>query len=306
MARNTHAPKTSAAAQITAAILHRLEAGTKPWVQPWRGTPVRRPLRACGTPYRGVNTFWLWLVADTCGYQSAHWMTYRQCETLGGQVRRGERASIAVFYKSYARGDDEEDRTARRVLKSYPVFNADQCDGLPERFRAAESFTDVDPLGRRDAFDTFFERIPAVVRHHGCEAYFEPAFDRITLPPANLFQDFDHYYATRAHELAHWTGHRSRLARDLAGRFGSRAYAAEELVAELASAIVGAELGLPVAHLDSHASYIADWIDLLRHDERALLTAAARAEEAAKLILELGGWTAPAGDADEDQLAIAA
>ena len=101
------------------------------------------------------------------------------------------------------------------------------------------------------------------------------------------------------HEMSHWTGHHSRLARDLKNRFGSAAYAAEELIAELSSAMLGAELGLPVAHLDSHASYIEHWLKLLKDDDRAILTAAARAEEAASLLLKLGGRTTFAGDSDD-------
>ena len=316
MVRTTPSPKSSLkpspAAQITAAILERLEAGTKPWVQPWRGTPVARPLRTCGTPYRGINIFWLWLVAETRGYASPHWMTYRQCDALGGQVRRGETASIAVFYKAYGHTDDAGSRDGhdnesqsshqaiRRILKSYAVFNADQCDGLPERFAAAPPSPLIDPSARQYGIGQFFERIPADVRHHGCDAYYEPELDRITLPPSGTFHDLDRYFATRAHETVHWVGHKSRLARDLDGRFGSHAYAAEELVAELASAIMGVELGLPVAHLDHHASYIAEWIDLLRHDDRAILTAAARAEEAASLLLDIGRGTDRALDAGVD------
>ena len=102
------------------------------------------------------------------------------------------------------------------------------------------------------------------------------------------------------HELSHWTGHSSRLDRDLKNRFGSDAYAAEELIAELSSAILGAELGLPVTHLDHHASYIASWLKILKSDERAILTAAAKAEEAASLLLELGGHQSCDSEADID------
>ena len=116
------------------------------------------------------------------------------------------------------------------------------------------------------------------------------------MPPSHLFSGFDHYYATLAHELSHWTGHASRLGRDLKNRFGTAAYAAEELVAELSSAMLGAELGLPVAHLDNHASYIEHWLKLLKSDDRAILTAAAKAEEAASLLLNLGGRAVPDQD----------
>jgi antirestriction protein ArdC len=108
------------------------------------------------------------------------------------------------------------------------------------------------------------------------------------MPEPGVFRDLDHYRATLAHELSHWTGHESRLAREMGSRFGSEAYAMEELVAELSSAILGAELGLPVDHLDHHASYLASWLKVLKADSRAILTVAAKAEEAASLLLRLG------------------
>ena len=103
MTKSRRTASTSPAQRITAAIIEKLEQGTKPWVKPWRGVPVSRPLRSCGTPYRGMNTFWLWMVADGCGFASPYWMTYRQCQKLGGQVRKGEKSTIAIFYKSYTK-----------------------------------------------------------------------------------------------------------------------------------------------------------------------------------------------------------
>ena len=287
---------SSPAKRITTAIIEKLEEGTKPWVKPWRGLPVSRPLRSCGTPYRGMNTFWLWMVADVAGYASPYWMTYRQCQKLGGQVRKGEKSTIAIFYKSYTKeienAEGEQDTENRRVLKSYAVFNAEQCDGLPEIYHPKPPVAVVEPDGREDRLDAFFAQVGADLRHHGVQAYYEPTRDRITMPPAELFDAYNHYYATLAHEMSHWTGHSSRLDRDLKNRFGSDAYGAEELIAELSSAILGAELGLPVTHLDHHASYIASWLKILKSDERAILTAAAKAEEAASLLLEMGGYLA--------------
>ena len=293
----------SPATRITQEIIARLESGTKPWIKPWRGVPVSRPLRACGIPYRGMNVFWLWMVADMCGYASPFWMTYNQANELGAQVRKGEKSTIAIFYKSYTKeveAPDTGEKTdeSRRVLKAYPVFNADQVEGLPERFHPAATLEVVEPEGRQAELDSFFASIPAVLRHQGDEAYYEPVADRVTMPPAHLFSGFDHYYATLAHELSHWTGHASRLDRNLKNRFGSAAYAAEELIAELSSAMLGAELGLPVTHLDSHASYIEHWLKLLKQDDRAILTAAAKAEEASRLLLKLGGRIS-ADDTDE-------
>lgn len=286
--------RLSPAARITQEIIARLEAGTKPWIQPWRGVPLSRPLRACGTPYRGMNVFWLWMVADMCGHASPYWMTYNQAKSLGAQVKKGEKSTIAIFCKSYTKEVEapatrEKSDEARRVLKAYPVFNADQVEGLPERYHPAATLDLVEPEGREAELDSFFGAVPAMLRCQGGQAYYEPVADRITMPPAHLFSGFDHYYATLAHELSHWTGHPSRLARDLKNRFGTTAYAAEELIAELSSAMLGAELGLPVTHLDSHASYIEHWLKLLRQDDRAILTAAAKAEEASGLLLKLGG-----------------
>lgn len=304
-------PGQSPAARITQEIINRLEAGTKPWVQPWRGVPVSRPLRACGIPYRGMNVFWLWMVADMCGYASPYWMTYNQARSLGAQVRKGEKATIAIFYKSYTKEIEapdtgEKSGEARRVLKAYPVFNADQVDGLPERFHPVVALDLIEPAGREAELDLFFAAIPVNLRHQGGEAYYEPTQDRVTMPPSHLFRGFDHYYATLAHELSHWTGHSSRLDRNLKNRFGTAAYAAEELVAELSSAMLGAELGLPVTHLDSHASYIEHWLKLLRDDDRAILAAAARAEEAAGLLLGLGGRALTDEAAEADDVALAA
>ena len=292
--RKTERAGQSPAARITQEIVARLEAGTKPWIKPWRGVPVSRPLRACGTPYRGMNVFWLWMVADMCGYASPFWMTYNQALKLGAQVRKGEKSTIAIFYKSYTKEvasaeSGETSEEARRVLKAYPVFNADQVEGLPARFHPAATLKLVEPEGREQDLDAFFAAIPAELRHLGDQAYYEPLADRVTMPPAHLFTGFDHYYATLAHELSHWTGHASRLDRNLRNRFGTAAYAAEELVAELSSAMLGAELGLPVAHLDNHASYVEHWLKLLKEDDRAILTAAARADEASSLLLKLGG-----------------
>ena len=283
----------SPAQRITATIIEKLEQGTKPWVKPWRGLPVSRPLRACGTPYRGMNTFWLWTIADAAGYTSPYWLTYRQCQKLGGQVRKGEKSTIAIFYRTYEKEIEQpsgdNDTETRRVLKDYAVFNADQCDGLPQLYFPKPLLAPVEPEGRRERLDRFFAAVGADLRHHGFEAYYEPVRDRVTMPPSGLFDAYEHYYATLAHELSHWTGHSSRLDRDLKNRFGTEAYAIEELIAELSSAILGAELRLPVAHLDHHASYIASWLELLKSDDRAILTAAARAEEAASLLLRFGG-----------------
>jgi antirestriction protein ArdC len=308
--RNPSLSGRSPAETITQAIIERLEAGTRPWIRPWTGGGAARPLRACGTPYRGINTIWLWMAAEAAGFSSPTWLTYRKAQLLGGHVRKGERGTIAIFYKAYSKEvvDTETGHAqdeARRVLQSYIVFNACQVDGLPDRFFPAPRLA-PEPTQRDRQLDAFFACIPARVRHLGDEAFYDPTADRITMPCPSAFRDSDHFRATFAHELSHWTGHQSRLARSLSGRFGSEAYAMEELIAELAAAMLGAELGLPVAHLDHHASYLASWLRVLKSDNRAILTAAAKAEEASDLLLRLGGRIQPEDAEAEEAVPMAA
>jgi len=284
MTRIQPTDKATPAETITNAIIARLEAGVRPWRQPWTGTPVSRPLRSCGTPYRGMNVFWLWMVAEAQGFSSPYWMTYNQAQSIGAQVRKGEVSTVAIFYRAYVASVDDHDTgdsrdETRRVLKSFRVFNASQIDGLPARYFPVET---VAPRSSEcaTAADAMLSRVPATIREGG-GAWYDRAADAITIPPRTAFLSPEHRCATLAHELAHWTGHASRLDRSFGARFGDSAYAMEELVAELAAAMVGADLGIPADHLDDHASYIATWLQMLKADPRAILTAAAKAEAAA-------------------------
>ncbi|MDY7524267.1 ArdC family protein [Sphingomonas sp. 10B4] len=287
--------KPSPAEIITQTIIEKLAGGVRPWARPWHpGTETGRPLRANGQPYRGINTFWLWLAADACGYRSRYWMTYKQAQALGGQVREGERAQIAIFYKTYtkkgaaaASGDPADE--LRRVMRSYAVFSTDQIDGLPEQYHppVVELVPPHDILAPRAQM--FIERLPARLHHGGDRAFYDRLSDSITLPHIAQFSSRAQWAATLAHEAGHWTGHPDRLARTFGKRFGDDAYAFEELVAELASALLGADLGLPVDHLDNHAAYIGSWLTILKRDARALMTAAARAEDAAGYLMRASG-----------------
>lgn len=311
----TRAESQSPASIITAAIIAKLEEGVSPWRKPWTGSESSsRPLRACGTPYRGINVIWLWSVAERMGYSRSTWMTYRQAQALGGQVRRGETGTIAVFYKAYSTTEQdsstgEESTSTRRVLKTYTVFNVEQIDNLPERFAPSPPRPALTDLNHREAIEDFIHASGAEIVHGGDRACYIPALDRIHMPETSAFETYAQYGAVAAHELAHWTGHSSRLDRNLKGRFGSEDYAAEELVAELASAFLGADLGLPVGHLDNHASYIDSWLSILRKDDRALLTAAAKAEEAASYLLakagRQGGRETPETDDEQAEAPVA-
>ncbi len=292
MAKTTDKP--SPADIITNTIIDRLEAGVRPWVKPWRPGSGGRPLRATGEPYRGINCFWLWLVADSAGYLSRTWMTYKQAQALGAQVREGERSQIAIFYKSYRKtvespvtGDSTDEM--RRVLRSYAVFNADQIDGLPDRFRPAPLSIVPPPDTLPDRAQRFVDALPATVHVRGDRAFYDRIADTITMPAVEQFSTRAYWASTLAHEAGHWTGHPDRLDRRFGKKFGDEAYAFEELCAEMTAALLGADLALPTAHLDDHASYIGSWLRVLRCDNRAVMTAAAKAEAAAGFLLRATG-----------------
>lgn len=290
--------------RITNHIVDQLEQGVRPWTQPWKGGEasgrIIRPLRANGIAYRGINVVMLWSIATERGYIAPHWMTYRQAQELGGQVRKGEQGSLVVYASSINRTEidettGEENERDIPFLKGYTVFNAEQVDGLPERFRLV-AMPMPEPVERIARAEDFFARTGATIRHGGNRAYYTAAEDRIQLPPFELFRDPESYYATLAHECVHWTKHPARLDRDLGRkRFGDEGYAAEELVAELGSAFLCADLDLVPETREDHAAYIASWLKVLKNDSRAIFTAAAHAQRAADYLNE---FAQPARQAD--------
>ncbi|WP_337847865.1 zincin-like metallopeptidase domain-containing protein [Sphingomonas sp.] len=283
------------AAEITDLIIRKLEEGVPPWSRPWRTSGAGgRPLRHSGESYRGVNALYLWALGDAKGYRSRYWMTCRQAETLGGNVRRGESGAISVYYSSFKKRDVHPEtghqvERSIRFLRHYLVFNADQIDALPPYFYAPdEPERPVIPSERQAAIDAFFAAIPADVRHGGNQAYFTPTFDYIQLPSRTAFRSMDLYASVRCHETVHWTGHSSRLARTFGKRFGDKAYSFEELVAEVGAGLCCADLGLPNVLHDSHASYVGHWLSILRGDKTAIIHAAAKAEQAFDYLKSFG------------------
>jgi antirestriction protein ArdC len=168
------------------------------------------------------------------------------------------------------------------MLREYTVFNVDQCENLPERIVAPAAAKLNNPDERSAAIDAFLACTGANIREGSGEAYYLPGADFISLPRFEAFKNGAHFYSTTFHELGHWTGHKSRLARDLRHRFGERAYAAEELVAELCSAFLCAEFSID-GDL-RHAGYIENWIGLLKADTRAFFTACSNAQAAADFL----------------------
>ena len=270
---------------VTLSIIADLETGVPIWVQPWK-TKRRTGLGflpanlATGRTYSGINIPVLWHAAKCAGYADHAWMTFQQALALDAHVRKGEKGTHIVFTKKLSLKGDDDDADGRKIsmLRGYTVFNVSQIDGLPPKLATPE---EVAPAIDDDV-DRFVAATKADIRHGGSRACFVPSLDIIQLPPRSAFVNIERYYATKLHELGHWSGHESRLNRDLKNRFGTKAYAAEELIAEMTSAFLCAHLGIN-GEL-RHASYIDSWIALLKEDNRAIFTAASKASQAADFL----------------------
>ncbi len=281
--------------RVTDQIVAQLEAGTRPWLQPWQAAHaagvVSRPLRFNAMPYRGINVVLLWLAAMRHGFTCPLWMTYRQAGELEGQVRRGEKGSLVVYANTFTRHETDDSGEEREhevpFLKSYSVFNAEQIDGLPAHYYA-QAEPRLHTVERVQRAEQFFGRTGADIRHGGSMAYYAPQPDCIQVPAFESFRDAESYYATLAHEVTHWTRHPSRLAREFGRqRWGDEGYSMEELVAELGAAFLCADLSLTPEVREDHAAYIASWLKVLRNDKRAVFTAAAHAQRAADYLHQL-------------------
>jgi antirestriction protein ArdC len=276
---------------VTARIIDELEQGRFPWVQPWAssgGTPLGLPQNAAtGRTYSGINILLLWSAAIEQGRTSQRWLTFKQALALGGAVRKGEKGTMVVYADTFIPKVEQEKAVAsgenpRRFgfLKRFTVFHASQCDGLP-----AET-SDAPAPGRADVIphvEAVIAATSADIRIGGDMAFYAPGPDFIQVPPQEAYFEPVNWYRTKLHELGHWTGHPSRLNRDFSGKRGGEAYAREELVAELSSAFLCAELGvLPTVR---HADYLGAWLEVLKADSRAIFQAASLASKAANFVM---------------------
>lgn len=300
--------KTDLYDTITASIIAALEEGTRPWVQPWAASHaagnITRPLRHNGKPYQGINVLLLWMAAAARGYSAPIWMTYKQAQALGAQVRKGEKGSSVTYADRMTKQEQdaatgETNERSIFFLKQYTVFNVEQIDGLPAHYTAPASEAVQNASQRIEAAEAFFAALGADIRHGGDKAYYMPSQDRVQMPPFETFTDAESYYATLGHECIHWTKHETRLARDFGRqRFGDEGYAQEELVAELGAAFLAADLGIELTPRADHASYIASWLKVLKNDKRAIFTAATHAQKALDF---LHGLQPQATIEDEDE-----
>ncbi len=288
--------------QITDQIIAAMENGVNNWTMPWHRPEIAtgRPTNiASGNAYRGVNVVALWVASLQHGFPCGLWGTYRQWLAKGAQVRKGERASLIVFYKEVTReadstgGDEEHEGQRRMFARASWVFNVDQVDGFtkPEQPLPASGADVIDRA------EHFVSATGAKIEHGGNRAYYDRLSDSIRLPERAAFLGSDTssateaYYGTIFHELTHYSGAPSRCNREFGKRFGDHAYAMEELVAELGAAFLCADLAVTNTPREDHAAYIANWLAVMREDKRAIFTAAAKASQAVDF---LTGMTEPA------------
>ena len=299
--------------EITDAVIVSLEQGNIPWEKPWGadGAGLRDAPRSVSTgkTYRGTNWFWLEMMRQAKGYTSQWWLTFNQAKKLGGVVKRGEKGTVAVFWKLITK-DEIDPETGEKaavsfpVLRSFVVFNADQCD-LPVEALAKlgkrldklapviddEDATVIEPIAIADAALMGFITDQKIgFANGGNRAYYSPSDDRVQMPPVQSFKDSESYYATLAHETVHSTGHKSRLSRAFEedAAFGSADYSREELVAELGASMVLAVLGIAKPEIDTNRdAYIQSWIKKLKSDPKAIVLASGKAAKAADFILDI-------------------
>ncbi|HDL7933783.1 TPA: DUF1738 domain-containing protein [Yersinia enterocolitica] len=290
---------------VTNKIITALEKGTSPWRKPWQtcnkelaqnhGLPVNA---ITGRAYSGINVMLLWIDTYNKGFNSHQWLTFKQAIDAGGHVRKGEKSTLVTLFKPYEKpatdshgqpvfdANGEIIMSRRSFITSFHLFNTEQCDGLSEQQpHTVPMISDSERMAR-------VEQVVAcggvkVTHSYQDRAFYSSMVDRITMPERIQFNKISDYYSTLLHELVHSTGHASRLARDgivsMSRRFGNPVYAFEELVAEIGSAFLCAELGIQGEV--QHDSYIASWLKVLKEDNRAIFRAGRYAREAFEYLI---------------------
>lgn len=270
---------------ITNKLIKEIESGTLPWLKPWQGGSVpsgtlqHLPFNgATGNNYNGINI----LLLSICNFQSNAWYTLNQAKKLGGKLKKGAESQQAVYWQIVEKEDKEGNVEKLFFLKYWKVFNFEQFENLPKP--KAKPCQEL----KHNSLHGIASNMNVKLTHGGNVASYSPLHDVVTMPLQSDFKAEKYYNGTLLHELSHATGHKSRCNRDMESRFGNNAYAMEELIAELSSAFTAAHLGIEPT-LQHNASYLKSWLDVLKSDKRAIITASSKAQKASEFILEKAG-----------------
>lgn len=275
---------------VTDKILEQLAQGTVPWHKPWKDG-ARPTNLVSNKPYTGINVFLL----GTEPYASPYWLTYKQATELGGHVRKGEHGTLIIFWQlvKARKQDQDADRDPNKpprmvpLLRYYRVFNLEQTEDVKvPKGRTAGQVENRTEIERIEAAEEIIANYPnrPHIQYGEAAAWYRVTDDLVNLPPKDLFENADEFYATAFHELGHSTGHPDRLDRLEPAFFGSHTYGREELVAEMTAAFLAAEAGIETTH-QNNAAYLASWIKTIGEDVKAVVVAAGQAQKAADHVL---------------------
>lgn len=278
--------------EVAEKLIEQLENGTSPFHMPWSKVNLRPFNPITGRNYNGMNLFWMLLQ----NRNDPRWMTFKQAQTKGWLVKKGEKGTsinVVKTHREIIKKDnngnpilDDNNKPIKLYVKmdqpyvrSAVVFNASQIDGIPK--------LEIDTLNQQwndtTRIEALLKNTNAEIHHKGNDAYYNPIRDYISMPPKRQFYNATGYYSTLLHELAHWTGHPTRLNRSLNTRYGSEDYAREELRAEIASLILAGEFGVK-KELGQHAAYIEGWIRLLQNNPLEIYLASNEAHKISNYI----------------------
>jgi len=283
--------------EITDAVVEALEEIKKrfgdnrqmEWNKPWIDTLSGSPKNVDGKAYRGINILLLSLQASKMGYTQNIWGTFKAWQSKGGKIIKGSKATRITFYKSFITKNKETGEEEKFfILKAFNVFNIAQVDGV--EIKENDDVTINKHMIRDLQIDSFVANTKVVLKSGGNRAFYSPKGDFVAMPELGQFKTTDAYYATLLHELTHWTGNKERCERNMSGRFGNQAYAFEELVAELGSMFLCADLkvlGRDEDHMSNHIAYLDSWIKVLRDDKRAIFKASTLAQQSFDYLQDL-------------------
>lgn len=256
--------------QTVDTLIAQIKAGAETWNMPWSNAFLVPRNATTLQPYQGGNVLACWAMQSSSRFEYSLWATYKQWSAAGAQVQRGSKGLHLIKWTPIETVDEAGAPSTKLVPRSFVVFNLAQVDGFP--------YAPTSQVVADEQLQQFIAAVP-----HRLEvgaASYSPSLDHVNMPPLTAFTEYASYFATYVHELAHWTGHRDRLARDLSGRFGSDAYAMEELIAELSAAFTCATLNVPTASRTDHAAYLGHWVRVLKAEPKVLWTVASHAQKA--------------------------